>query len=295
MLVIDAAALLTHAFPEELYLVEPVMPSGGHVLLHGKRGLGKTQLALTLAHDIIAGTPFLGCLQTRQGRVAYVQADMPPKLQQARLQQLNAMMPVAYGGTLRYYLVDTQLDIMTDKGAAWMQDIRDYAPALVIVDTLRKSHRLDENSSDTPVAVYGAWRAAVGPTPTIVYLHHDRKTSFDGPVNRDEEFRGSGAWLDEADLGIHIMESKGGIVLEWSKHRTFDPEQVGNRFSLQLNPDTLLFATANPVDAYLRDALKRGLPRDQILTTLQDTNRWGPHALSRATAFRRLEDYGRDA
>lgn len=290
MLVIDADALLTHEFPSELYLVSPIMPQGGHVLLHGKRGLGKTQLALTLAHNVICGTPFLGQLDTAQGRVAYVQADMPPKLQQARLQHLHKQLQLAYGGRLRYYLADTQFDITAPSAhaSAWAQDIRDYAPSLVIVDTLRKSHPLDENSSDTPVAVYGAWRHCVGPAPTIIYLHHDRKTSFEGPIDRDEEFRGSGAWLDEADLGMHLCKAKASLALEWSKSRTFDPDDVGRSFSLTLDPATLLLQAHSPIDTFLRDAVRRGLPSAQIIEGLMDAKRFGAGALGRTQAYERL-------
>lgn len=294
MLVIGGDELGAYAFPQELYLVEPVMPMGGNVLLHGKRGLGKTQLATTLALDVLQGIPFMGELATHQGRVAYVQGDMPAKLQQDRHRRIIEVLPSVPHANMRYFFPHAGFDITeTDPGEEWAQALRAFAPAMVVVDTLRRSHRLDENSSDTPVAVYSAWREVVGPHATVVYLHHDRKTSFDGGSDRDEEFRGSGAWLDEADLGIHLVRTRGGLVMEWSKARTFAPgeEGVSRSYQLTMDNDTLLLVAASPIDAYMRDAMRRGLPRKQIVESLMDKQRWGKHALPQATAYRRLAGY----
>jgi hypothetical protein len=46
----SAQDLAVQEFPEETFLVEGLIPLGGLVLLHGKRGIGKSQFSMTLGH-----------------------------------------------------------------------------------------------------------------------------------------------------------------------------------------------------------------------------------------------------
>lgn len=281
---------LQKQFPDELYLCEPCIPLGGDVLLHGKRALGKTQLALTLAISVMEGTKWLGQYQALRGRVAYVQADMPKKLQQDRRRTLYKVTGMDYGDDFLHILSDSKVDILSAAHAReeWIRRLHQHDPVLVIVDTLRKTHPLDENSSDTPVAVYGAWRALVGQKATIVYVHHDRKTSEFGDLN--ESARGSGAWLDECDTGIHIIGKKKRLDrMEFSKLRTMDyPEPI----PLRMNPETLLIEadTEEPVEKWVRQQIAAGKPKAEIVAGATDASRWDK-AMSRKTAYRRLEGY----
>lgn len=277
-------------FPDELYLCEPCIPLGGDVLLHGKRALGKTQLALTLAICVMEGRKWLGQFACLRGPVAYIQVDMPKKLQQDRRRTLYQATNRDYGDQFLHLLSDSKVDILTAAHAReeWIRRLQEHNPVLVIVDTLRKTHGLDENSSDTPVAVYGAWRALVGQRATILYVHHDRKTTEFGDLN--ESARGSGAWLDECDTGIHVLGRKKKLDrMEFSKLRTMDyPEPI----KLTMNPSTLLVEVdgEEPVDRWLREQMTRGVPRQEIIAGITDLTKW-KKAMSRATAYRKLEGY----
>ena len=285
-------SLLTAKYAEEPMLVKPFMPIGGNCLLHGKRGLGKTQLATTLAIDVAMNLPFLGDYKVAQGTVVYIQADMTAQLQTERIKHLDRTLGLPRDIPLYYFTPDARLDCIAEaeEGAEWAQTLQDLNPSLVIIDTLRKSHNLDENYSDTPVKVYGAWRVIVGPKPTVLFLHHDRKTS-DFVRDKDEEFRGSGAWLDEADLGIHLCKTRGGLHIEWSKLRTCSERAVQTAINLRMDPDSLLLLADDPVEAYIKDATRRQLPKAQIASGAQDKARWGEKAMSKATAYRRLMTY----
>jgi hypothetical protein len=281
-------------FVDPLMLVAPFMPLGGHCLLHGKRGLGKTQLAHTLAIDVALGLQFLGSFATLQGTVAYVQADMTPKLQQDRIRKLRAATGLRQGIALHYFNEEGAYDCeqALERGDDWIVKLRELEPVLVVVDTLRKSHSYDENVSNTPVAVYSHWRAIAGPRPAILYLHHDRKTNeWSVGGDRSEEFRGSGAWLDEADLGLHLCSSKAGLYLEWSKLRTCGPQDVPPAVNLRIDPDSLLCVADDPVEAFVKDACRRGIPTMQIVGMAQDKSRWGDRVMSERTAKRRIVHY----
>lgn len=287
----SAEELYRATFTDELMLIKPFMPAGGHCLLHGKRGLGKTQLAHTIALSVALGQPFLGEYEVAQDRVFYVQADMTQQLQQDRLRRIiDAGVPATL--PLRYMIFPGSFDCEAEAAAeaAWVDDLRSYDPGLVIVDTLRKSHAREENASDSAVHVYSAWRHICGPRPTILYLHHDRKTSELPREDNSEEFRGSGAWLDEADLGMHLRKGKAGPFLDWSKLRTCAEEAV-KVTPLQIDADTLLMNPVDPVRSAVLAACASGAPKAQVVGLAMDKKRWGAAAWSQATAYRNLQGY----
>jgi hypothetical protein len=62
------------ALPDPEWLIEPVLPKPGMVVLYGKPGSWKTFVALSMALSVAAGQPWLG-RKTRQGVVLYVAAE----------------------------------------------------------------------------------------------------------------------------------------------------------------------------------------------------------------------------
>lgn len=197
------------------YIIEPFLPMGGLALLHGKRGIGKSFLGTTIMEAVCKGEPLFGVFPTVKGRVLYVQLDMTDSVFQDRLCQA--------GDFYRFegwdVLVGVANMMKANKTTDWVQKVHMKRPDLIIIDTLRKAHHWSENESDTPSKFLTKIRELFGAI-TIIMIHHDKKTSENGGVPQDEMFRGSGAWLDDMDLGLHIMKKKGETWLEFSKVRT---------------------------------------------------------------------------
>lgn len=279
---------LDHDFKMPLFLAAPAIPLGGDVLVHGKRGAGKTQYALTLAEAVLYGSSFLGTYACSQQPVAYLQLDMPARLQQERMQKFGLV-----HDDFHILTSDSRINVLLDavKKPDWVSYLRSLDAGLVIVDTLRKCHPLDENDSDTPVQVYGAWRDIVGPKATMCYIHHDRK-SFEGQ-NLDESSRGSGAWLDEVDTAIHLMtRAKKLAKMSFTKARTMEiPEPM----AIRLNPETLKVETdgMNEVDAWIDKAKReQKLTKTEIVDYCTNPENFrDKETLHRATVYRRLEGY----
>ena len=280
---------LEKQFPRELYLCEPCIPLGGTVMLHGKRAVGKTAFALTLAHAVLHGDSFLGLYPCLAGPVVYMQIDMPARLQQERMRKPQ---PSIQHPDLHIITSNARINVLAEARFAsnpWIRYLQETKPVLVIVDTLRKSHDMDENSSDTPVQVLGAWRDILGPDCTLLFLHHDRK-SYEGE-NMDEAARGSGAWLDEIDTAIHLVgKQKRLSYMDFTKLRTMDyPEPV----PVGLNPETLLVETERrkQVEIWLDNEIKlKRHPKEFLAKESQNMQRFKP-ALSRTSAYRKLEKY----
>lgn len=231
-------------------LVEPIFAHGGALgVVHGPRGTGKTQIMLSLALAVEQGKPWLGVYKTRASKTAFIQLDMPRGTMWERAASLNGQLSSA---GVPIVLWDRTFDIVSGTNTGVLAGLQDAAPELVLIESLRKCHHLDENDSNTPVRVYKAWQERF-PDASLLFAHHDRKLSPDGsgPQRyRDESFRGSSAWLDDADLGIHVIPEKPAqelaelqVRLEFSKVRS-GPLQPP--MSIRFNEKTLLPYVVDP-------------------------------------------------
>lgn len=234
-------------------LIEPFFPSKGIGLLHGRQTSGKTQLALTLARAVAAGEPFLGKFPCYQGPVLYFQVDMPEALLQDRFR----VHPEAWRGLpLTIFCNNNRINILNPKTDVCkaLEIANAMSPVLCIVDSLRKTHQMEENSSDTPTKVYGAWKDHL-PDSAFLFLHHETKLQSDGPPKAPEDrARGSTAWLDDADFGMSITrtakhEGNGHTAnLVWTKQRAGAQSRVP-QMNVKLDDDTLLVVPAEETTA----------------------------------------------
>lgn len=240
------STLRRHSFSDPLYLVAPFLPYGGIGVLHGPPGVGKSQLALTMCIAVTQGAAFLAPdYVTTAGGALYVQLNMTPRLQQERLTKAG----VPSDGVAFLTLEDGQLDStkMVPARDAGLHDAKAAAPALIVVDTLRDAHNLDEMESGTVVKVYEGWRNAF-PGAALLFIHHDRKlplTNGGAPPERywSEAARGSSTWVGNADVGLHLTDVKGSLTLFFSKIRTCGA--LGPH-ALELNQSNLLMELAEP-------------------------------------------------
>lgn len=219
--------------PQPPFIVKPFFPSGGLCLLHGKRGIGKSMLTMALTRAVATGEPFLNLFETRQGNVVVIQLDMVESVYHDRLK--NA--PEYYSFENWYTLTGVASIARATSNTTWVQEVIAAQPSLIIIDTLRKAHSWPENSSDTPARFYTKLRELFGYT-AVVMVHHDRKTQPDAiGLDSSESFRGSGAWLDDVDCGIHVVSKGKHVEMNFSKVRTCDdPGGV----PLEVDPDRLV-------------------------------------------------------
>jgi hypothetical protein len=153
---------------------------------------------------------------------------------------------------LMWLTENRQIDVLTahrthaDEVAA----IREFAPQVVFVDTLRKTHTGDENDSAVPDRVYGAWRTLI-PGAAFVFQHHSRKVSAQ-PTSPDaairEAFRGSIAWAASADTIISIRRIRRKGQKHWFVQQRFVRTRSGEEppSLLLKTTDELMLEPANP-------------------------------------------------
>lgn len=238
----SADELALHEFEDPTFLIEPLVPLGGVFMLHGKRGVGKTQFAMSIANSVINGAPLLGRWPTLKGPVVMIQADMTPQIQQLRVQKVSELLNL--DGL--YFAFPTAMDIVSLnlKDSELVMSIRDVEPVLIIWDTLRRSHRLSEDDSSTVQLVYSSARRLF-PGVTNLFVHHDKKSPNDPSfkVEPEEMFRGSGDWIDSADCSAQLrsvsMRSSRRVGLLFHKARTA-PDEEKKPVILEMDLETML-------------------------------------------------------
>jgi len=268
-----------------MFLVEPIIPHGGIVVLHGPKTAGKTQLALTLGIAVAQGTTFLGEYACRQGPVVFLETDMT-------VQTLQSRVRLAEGTKRLLFLHAEPFDIVKLAATAPLPDAVVQAqqrnPALVIVDSLRKTNVGDEISSATPSRVFAAWKRLF-PHATLLFIHHDRKKPRDPEafLHAEEAARGTGAWLDDADTGLHLTRVRGNHTdghvcsLTFSKCRTTEEPPA---LVLKMHEDSLLVEPTKPSTRQAVWAWRQAHPQ----ATKEEAREWflGQKLGGRSLAYR---------
>jgi hypothetical protein len=229
-------------FPQEPMVVKDWLPRGGSCIIHGKWETQKSFLATTLANCVAKGEPFMG-YETNQGRVVYVQMDMSPQVQHNRIIQQSDYLAVKDLYWVLGTIVGSCHTINPRDGIpTWAKEIRALDPDLVIWDTLRDLHTLDENASDTPKKVFDGVKLLVSSKPCNVFISHNRKGRTDSEgytIESDEELRGSSAWAATVDAMVEMSGKKDRVkkMMTFTKARCMErPDPV----AVQLNANTLL-------------------------------------------------------
>jgi RecA-family ATPase len=223
-----------------------MIPQGGSFLLHGKPGVGKTQLITTLAEAVNTGGLLFGRWPCRQGPVVVVQADMTSQIQQQRLLRVIQTNTLPY----TYWVIEPDgstplinIRTMHVHQQELIEQMQEVDPVLTIWDTLRKIHDMPESASETSIAVLNAARKML-PLSTHGFVHHDRKQSRDPDANEhmDEAFMGSQQWKGAIDAQIQLTElstSPKRLVCKFHKARTA-PDTEREPFTLEMDMDSLL-------------------------------------------------------
>jgi len=208
------------------WCVRHLIPAEGVAILGGWVGLGKSWLLHDLATEVARGGPWLGKFQTTAGRVVYVDEESSLALLRFRLRKLlNAK-----------GLVDTNLDIhlvvggglcLTDPGSVerLRQVLAALRPKLVIVDSLIRVHRAQENSATEMAAVFDTVKRLVREFRcAFTFSDHQRKLS-QLVVSQDQHLRGSGEKAAFTDTLLSMQKDSHHevLIVEHSKSRFAQP------------------------------------------------------------------------
>ncbi|MGE3550595.1 MAG: AAA family ATPase [Geobacter sp.] len=188
------------------YLVENYLPKQAITILHGPGGIGKTWLAFQIAEAVATGSPFVGHA-TSKVNVFYIDYENPAPVLVERTRLLN----IQHVKFWHISNIKQPPPLLDDKDVVLYEKLP--KGSLLIFDTLRSSHRGDENASKDISAVLATLKRLREHGYTILLLHHTAK-------GKSQTYKGSTAILDLADHELNLCESdkKGGEDCYYKLH-----------------------------------------------------------------------------
>lgn len=172
--------------------VENLIPSESITVVQGKGGLGKTWLLLQIGSAIADGKSFCG-LNTIQKNVIYIDYENP-YLEIARRAKILGKSSMQY-----WNLINEPKPPRLDS-EDW-ELFKIFSPSVLIFDSLRSSHYLDENSSQDMTFLMSRLKELRSLGNTIIGILHTVKS--DPKIHR-----GSGAIIDQADHVLGLTRVK---------------------------------------------------------------------------------------
>jgi len=178
-------------YDDEPWLIKPIVPQGGWVNLYGQpKKARKSYLALGASEAVASGRDsWLGFEVTRHGPVLYLQVDTPHNIWRQRVVDIaqggydfsNVWFSSLINIPYPFNIADHE-DWLTEQVAAVPDP-----PVMIVYDTGRRLHTLDENSSQDMTVFMGALERASGLDAAKWLITHDKKGSDGGQSEKPKE------------------------------------------------------------------------------------------------------------
>jgi putative DNA primase/helicase len=193
--ILSAAELLDLTLPPREMILEPILPAQGLVMLFGTRGLGKTHVALGIAHAVATGGQFLKWKASKPRRVLFIDGEMPGAAMQERVRCLVAGAgPISEPGALRFLLADIQgtavlPDLGSEEGQAALERLwGPMPPDLLIIDNLSSLVSSTRDNDVESWSVMQTWLLRLRRMGVAVLLvHHAGKGGQQRGTSRKED------------------------------------------------------------------------------------------------------------
>lgn len=198
------------------WLIKNLIPLSGAALIYGLPKTGKSALAIQMALAITNGDKeWLGFPIVTRGRVLYLQLDQPRSTWRLRFAALLEAgvdisahnLFLADRECLSYFPFDISKQIPHDHMAYLYSIVQPLHPVAVIIDTLRKVHSQDEDSSTSMSNVVSRLIGAVHPA-SLILVSHSRKPTQDSGHDLMNDHRGSGSVTGEMDAVMKLTKTR---------------------------------------------------------------------------------------
>ena len=186
--------LLHMDIPPRQYLLAPIISAKGLLMVHAKRGIGKTYFALSIAHAVATGTKFMRWTSTAPRRVLYVDGEMPLTALQARLKGITsgsaATAPV---GNFRLLAADYHEDgipnLASSTGQEAIEPHLDGADLLVIDNLSTLAGTVRDNDADSWSEMQSWLLRLRRRGIAVILVHHSGKGGAQRGTSRREDSR----------------------------------------------------------------------------------------------------------
>ena len=148
-------------------------------MIYAPRGVGKTHVALGIAHAVTSLTPFLGWHIPKARSVLYLDGEMPATLMQERLAAIINSSKANLIAPFKLLTPDLQNgpmpDLATHKGQLTLEPYVEGIDLIIVdnISTLCRSSKENEADSWLPVQEWALKMRASG--KSILFIHHAGK------------------------------------------------------------------------------------------------------------------------
>ena len=222
--------------PKPRDFVLPGLKAGTVGALVSSGGTGKSMLALQAAVTVAGGADTLDLAGLDRswnrvtGRVVFLSAEDPSEVLNDRFHALAKHLSeherVAVFKNLAVApLCDRDADLMALEWRNWFSEVTAGA-RLVVLDTLRRLHHLDENKGEQMAQLMAYMgRLCRESATTVLFLHHTNKSSSLNNGDAQQASRGSSVLTDNARFQANLVS----MTAEQAKERGLNDDC---RFSL---------------------------------------------------------------
>lgn len=193
--IINGIDFLSRQMTERKMLLDPIIPEQSISMLYAQRGVGKTNVALTLAVAIASGQSMLEerWKVTEPAKVLYIDGEMPQVLLQERLAKICKSFTAPALENLRILTPDVQPadifmpNLADEAGQALIEPLLEGI-SLVIVDNLSCLARNGrENDADSWISMQ-SWSLGLRKRNiSVLFIHHSNKVGGQRGSNKKED------------------------------------------------------------------------------------------------------------
>ena len=179
--------LYKRQFPPARWLVKDLIPLGGITAVTGEPASFKTFLTQDLAVRVATGASFLGHFETIKGKVLIIDQENQLRLVKERFELLGAK-------------ANENISFLSQEGIKidnkshidrLVEVVKEINPALVVMDSLVRFHRGDENTAKDMNLFFEAASRLSSDERSVVVIHHHRKQFGFGKQSTAQNIRGS--------------------------------------------------------------------------------------------------------
>lgn len=190
---VEIADFLIMKLPVREFLLGPIIPRQGIVMVHGPRGLGKTFVSLNVAYAVASGGKFLRWQAPSPQGVLFIDGEMPARVLQERLDHIVEANEQEAGAPLRIVTPDLNIeagipDLSSTDGQAAIDAHVDDSISLIILDNLSSLARSGiENDAESwlPLQTWALRHRAAG--RSVLFVHHSGKGGAQRGTSRRED------------------------------------------------------------------------------------------------------------
>ena len=202
------------------WCVERIFPTESINIIAAPAGHGKSWMLLDLALELVRGGKWLGQFPTTKGAILYVDEENSPRLIRHRIRKLLKAKGIVEDLPGIFFSIGNAISFSeSHKIQALRKQIDLCKPSVIIVDSLIRVHRAEENSATEMARVFAVVKSIINDTGcSFIFADHQRKRSK-ANNSSDQLLRGSTEKLAIADSVLSIQRKDDILSVEHTKCR----------------------------------------------------------------------------